>query len=96
MERSKFGRLIPHFGQNLTTQVGCYFELCNGRMSICLEEGLRTKDFKIMRSKSNAITFYTSLGMCNQVETQMERHKGLQFSNFLCIICLEGGWSGVW
>ena len=29
--------------------------------------------------------------MRNQVETQMERHKGLQFNNILCIICLEGG-----
>ena len=32
-QRSKFGRLIPHFGRTLlTTRVGRYFELCNGMM----------------------------------------------------------------
>ena len=31
-QRSKFGRLIPHFGRTLTTRVGRCFELCNGMM----------------------------------------------------------------
>ena len=56
MERSKFGRLIPHFGQNLTTQVGCYFELCNGRMSICLEEGLENKRFQKLCARNQMLS----------------------------------------
>ena len=43
---------------------------------ICLEGDLRTKGFKIICSKSNSITFYMSLGMHNQVETQKERSRG--------------------
>ena len=35
--------------------------------------GLKTKGFKVIRSKSNSIAFYWSLGMRNQVETQKER-----------------------
>ena len=38
--------------------------------------GLRTIGFKIICSKSNSITFYKSLGMRNQVETQKERFQG--------------------
>ena len=38
--------------------------------------GLRKLGFKIIFSKSNSITFYRSLGMRNQVETQRERSQG--------------------
>ena len=31
-QRSKFDRLIPHFGRILTARIGRYFELCNGMM----------------------------------------------------------------
>ena len=37
---------------------------------------LRTIGLKIICSKSNSITFYMSLGMRNQVETQKERSQG--------------------
>ena len=47
---------------------------------ICQEGGLKTIGFKIIRSKSNSITFYRSLGMRNQVETQKERSQGKSFS----------------
>ena len=46
---------------------------------ICQEGGgggLRKLGFKIIFSKSNSITFYRSLGMRNQVETQRERSQG--------------------
>ena len=37
---------------------------------------MRTIGFKIICSKSNCITFYRSLGIQNQVETQKERCQG--------------------
>ena len=43
--------------------------------------GLRTMTLKIICSKSNSITFYRSLGMRNQVETQKE----LNYLRFLKI-----------
>ena len=46
---------------------------------------------RISGSKSNSITFYISLEMRNQIETQKERYKGKSFSKILCIICLGGG-----
>ena len=52
--------------------------------------GLRIIDFKIVCFKSNSTTFYRSLGMRNQVETQKERSQGKSFSKILCIICLDG------
>ena len=38
--------------------------------------GLTTKGLNIIRSKSNSITFYGSLGMRNQIEIQKERSQG--------------------
>ena len=61
---------------------------------ICLKRGgggsLRIIDFKIVCFKSNSTTFYRSLGMRNQVETQKERSQGMSFSKIPCIICLDG------
>ena len=37
---------------------------------------MTTKGLNIIRSKSNSITFYVSLGMRNQIETQKERSQG--------------------
>ena len=41
--------------------------------------GMRTIGLKIICSKSNSITFYRSLGMRNQVETQKEWSQGKSF-----------------
>ena len=43
--------------------------------------GLPTKGLNIIRSKSNSITFYGSLGMCNQIETQKERSQGISIQD---------------
>ena len=52
-------------------------------MYYLLKGGSENKRVQIICSKSNSITFYRSLGMRNQAETQ--------FSKILSIICLELG-----
>ena len=54
---------------------------------------LRTVVFKIICFNSNSITFYRSLGMRNQVETQKERSQGtsiqqnsIHYLRFVCKI----------
>ena len=52
---------------------------------ICLEKGggggFTTKVVSVIHFKSNCITFYGSLGMRNQVETQKERSEGTYIQN---------------
>ena len=57
--------------------------------------GLRTIGFKIICSKSNSITFYKSLGMRNQVETQKERFQGTSIQQN-SMHYVTGGGGGGW
>ena len=53
---------------------------------------LTTKGLNIIRSKSNSITFYGSLGMRNQVETRKERSQGTSIQqNSMHYLSREGG-----
>ena len=53
-----------------------------------------TMGSKIICSKSNSITFYGSLGLRNEVETQKERSQGTSIQQTSMPYCLRGGGGG--